>query len=345
MANRMQALLSWLSAIMLLVIEPVSFAQSPSINSIQGIYLNAISSSAMGGIDGFSPSDALSFPYIANFSATSVPGTATVNSAVTFNVTPDLATFKISGDWHRDAGPDNNIIRLTNFGPPTGMRFFVPGTGTRPFAARVNFSAIGDPNANIALIRLVDVTNNDFELFNITGYGQLETSPMGVLQEGHNYRLEASFIATEHPTLSSDATIEFKFGMGETITDKNYGAGLAGSGGFIPSLRVEGPLIAGLPMTLAIEHALGGAQAFILVSSSSANTPLPGGGTLLVGSNVAIPVTLSGTNPGTGAIYIPYTLPENTPNGTIYLQAIVVDPGVPSGYAVSRGLEVDFHNS
>ena len=121
-----------------------------------------------------------------------------------------------------------------------------------------------------------------------------------------------------------------------------YQSGCAGSAGFTPELDLTGCSKAGQGVALEMTQGLGGSTAFLFLGTSPASIPLNGGCSLLV---VPLPLTaafpLSSGGPGAGGASIPITIPPATPSLTVYLQAFVVDGGVPQGFSNSAGLEVE----
>jgi WD40 repeat protein len=120
---------------------------------------------------------------------------------------------------------------------------------------------------------------------------------------------------------------------------ESYGAGTAGSGGFVPDLDLGGCASPGGTLSIAIHDALGGSQAVLLMGLTQASVPLKGG-TLLVGSLLPtfVVLPLGGAGAGNGSIELQALLPPNTPVASLALQAWVVDPGGPKGFAASQGV-------
>ncbi len=125
-----------------------------------------------------------------------------------------------------------------------------------------------------------------------------------------------------------------------TITE--YGAGLAGSGGYVPALGATGYPISGGEVTYSVTSGLGGAQAYALVGPSRASIPYMGGTILVWPLFNTIPFTLDGSAgvPGAG-----YKTIETTPyfSGlTLRYQVLIADNGAVQGVSMTNGLEIVF---
>ncbi len=116
-----------------------------------------------------------------------------------------------------------------------------------------------------------------------------------------------------------------------------YGGGCAGSGGFVPELALACSPVPGGPLALEVQQGMGGAPAVIVAGASADSAGLPGGCTLLVAP--AVPqatLALSGAGPGDGWAALDAALPPTwAPGLTLALQAFVLDPGAPAGFAAS----------
>ena len=124
-----------------------------------------------------------------------------------------------------------------------------------------------------------------------------------------------------------------------------YGAGCAGSGGFVPSLTVDGCPIVGNTLQFTVSNGLGGSTAIFLLGVGQANVPVGGGCSLLI--NTVFPATFSvplgGAGNGGGSVtFFSPVLPASAAGATVNLQAFVVDAGNPIGGAGTNGLEINF---
>jgi hypothetical protein len=137
-----------------------------------------------------------------------------------------------------------------------------------------------------------------------------------------------------------------------------FGAGCAGSGGFVPAIGATG----GAPdagtgnaaFGIRLWRALGGTPALLLAGVSSqawAGIPLPldlspfglPGCSLLVSVEDSIATATSGAGPGAGSAEISIPVPTDAflSGGLVFLQWFVVDPGpLPLPGAMSQGLEL-----
>jgi hypothetical protein len=124
-----------------------------------------------------------------------------------------------------------------------------------------------------------------------------------------------------------------------------YGAGLAGSGGLLPTLTGEGCPGLGLTPKARIANALGGATAWVVGGPAPAALAFKGG-TLLVDpvSALIVPLPLSGPAgvPGAGTLVLTIPLPDLPIylGVTLRLQTLVPDAAAPAGWAMTAGLEL-----
>lgn len=121
-----------------------------------------------------------------------------------------------------------------------------------------------------------------------------------------------------------------------------YGIGCLGSGGFIPHLQLTGCATAGGSVGLTLSGALGGSLAVVFVGLQPASIPIKGGCTALVDPLPGeLVLQLAGVGPGNGQATHVGEMPPGTAAGTsLALQALVIDPGVPSRYSTSNGVHV-----
>ncbi len=108
-------------------------------------------------------------------------------------------------------------------------------------------------------------------------------------------------------------------------------AGIAGSGGFIPEMiALTPPNIGNLEFKIGLDFALGGAQAWVAVSSS------PPTGGIVASDELLGPIALNGMGNGDGYGTMFYPLDDPTLDGqTIYMQWLVADPNAVGGFARS----------
>jgi len=120
-----------------------------------------------------------------------------------------------------------------------------------------------------------------------------------------------------------------------------YGAGCAGSGGFVPAISLTGCAASGGQLSLRIEHCLGGSTAVLLFGTSQAALPLNG---CLLNVWPILPIfpalPLDGAGPGQGQATLNLTIPATMAGVTVTTQAFGIDPGVARGWSNSNGIEL-----
>lgn len=122
---------------------------------------------------------------------------------------------------------------------------------------------------------------------------------------------------------------------------ESYGQGHRGTGLVIPALTGQGCPMPGGQITLNVSSGVGGAPMALGIGSTPTAIPLFQG-TLLVVPQVIVNAVLQGT-PGLardGHAAFPSTLPHDVSlsGQTLYVQALVLDPGAPGGFAFTPGL-------
>lgn len=121
-----------------------------------------------------------------------------------------------------------------------------------------------------------------------------------------------------------------------------YGSGCAGSGGFVPELSLSPPVLqAGGQGTVSVTQALGGGTIVFLFGLNQASLPMGGPCSLNVSPLLSLmfSVVAGGAGPGNGSTTLLAPVPL-LPGAQFTMQAFVVDPGVPRGYANTNGYEV-----
>lgn len=124
-----------------------------------------------------------------------------------------------------------------------------------------------------------------------------------------------------------------------------YGQGTAGTGGIVPRLGFSGLPLAGSAATVDVTSGAGGTSGILLAGvTGRASFPFLGGMLLVMPPHVFVPFTLGGPAGvvGAGAQAIAASVPPNAQLvGTRFdFQAVLLDPGAPSGAALTNGLEV-----
>ena len=133
-----------------------------------------------------------------------------------------------------------------------------------------------------------------------------------------------------------------------------FGDGCAGSGGFIPRLVVaptgsipplwDSCVRAGTNLSVEVQEGLGGSTMLLFAGPAPASIPLGGGCTLHVDpilANVSLPLADSG--PGNGSVSFLATISATAPPSSVYLQAFVIDQGVPRGFSNTKGRRLSVH--
>ena len=140
------------------------------------------------------------------------------------------------------------------------------------------------------------------------------------------------------PTVTCTVTIDVQC----PSTQVHYGAGVAGSGGFLPVVSATCP-VAGDLTRLEVRDGPGGALGCLAMGTVPASIPLRGGRMLVdPTSGTSHTHVLSGTLPGEGSYSLPMIVPPALAmSGTpFYFQGGYLDPGAVGGVALTDGLEV-----
>jgi FG-GAP-like repeat len=124
-------------------------------------------------------------------------------------------------------------------------------------------------------------------------------------------------------------------------TRRQYGIGLAGSGGMVPVLGAVGPFRAGVSGDTRIRGGLGGAHALFGIGFNETATPILGG-TLYTDPLAIFELDLLGQPgvPGAGWLNLPWTMPASLVGTAIYQQVAIIDPGAPQGATLTNGLHL-----
>ncbi len=118
-----------------------------------------------------------------------------------------------------------------------------------------------------------------------------------------------------------------------------YGAGLAGSGGAVPSLAGGGCPEPGAAVSVTLSNVLGGAGGVFCIGFAPGAIPLLGGTFLIGGAVTAVPLTM----PGSGFATLPGLLPNDVHllGIDVYLQAVFADPGAVLGASLTNGAKME----
>ncbi len=121
-----------------------------------------------------------------------------------------------------------------------------------------------------------------------------------------------------------------------------YGAGCAGSGGFLPGLWGQGDPTGGGSFSLALTNGLGGGAGLLLVGLGNQSAPFKGCTlSVLPLSSLSVPLALTPGGAGGGLWSLDVTLPASVPAGSLFLQAALSDAGGPAGVTVTNPLRLD----
>ncbi len=123
---------------------------------------------------------------------------------------------------------------------------------------------------------------------------------------------------------------------------QRYGTGLAGAGGFAPTLQGAGIPNAGEAIAWEIHDGLGGAAGQLLFSLNRDSIPFRGGQILVQPPWFSLPFVLEGDSgvPGAGHLAFSANLGPGAIGAILDGQALVSDPLAPNRVSLSNGLEM-----
>jgi trimeric autotransporter adhesin len=142
---------------------------------------------------------------------------------------------------------------------------------------------------------------------------------------------------------SSGAGAAYVFTAPCSGTITAFGAGCAGSGGFVPSLAATGCAMNDGYVSIAIGNALGGSTATLLLGIAPTFLPVGGGCAVLVQPSPLVTIAgfpLAGIGPGSGSVTITAPVPATLPPLTVVIQAAIVDPGNVLGVTLTNGVQL-----
>ncbi|KAA3638503.1 MAG: hypothetical protein DWP92_06020, partial [Armatimonadetes bacterium] len=116
-----------------------------------------------------------------------------------------------------------------------------------------------------------------------------------------------------------------------------YGAGCPGTGGYVPSLSLQGCGIPGTSVQVLISNGLGNAPSLIIVGPDQVDLPLGAGCVLLTFPFLQIQGVALDAN---GSFQITAPLPISPGITEIFLQAFVIDSGGQKGYSATNGVQL-----
>lgn len=126
---------------------------------------------------------------------------------------------------------------------------------------------------------------------------------------------------------------------------ENYGSGLAGAGGLVPTLTGSGTPDLGNSVTVTIGNAVGGAPAQLIIGFERAALPFAGGTLNVLPPIIPVGLRLGGAPgvPGAGSLsLVSNPLPSDLAivSLEIDLQVLILDGAAPRGIAMTGGLAV-----
>lgn len=161
---------------------------------------------------------------------------------------------------------------------------------------------------------------------------------------GQPFRVSVDGGATYGPLLqSTERHFKFRMVCGCASPEAEYGAGCAGSGGFVPHLELATCPQAGANVTITLSQAKGGAQGLFFFGTAAAALPVNGTACKLLTAPLLpffLSIPLSGSGPGTGGVVLGGTMPIEAAGFTFRAQTFVVDSGVPHGFATSNAIVI-----
>jgi len=123
-----------------------------------------------------------------------------------------------------------------------------------------------------------------------------------------------------------------------------YGTGCAGSQGFKPGLYGEGCPTSKGDISLVAINGLGGSSGMLLFGGGKGSALFNGCDIQIMPlMPLMIPITLQGSGAGAGAWQIESQLPSGLLPVTIFLQALLEDPGGPAGFTITPPLEMEIY--
>ncbi len=217
----------------------------------------------------------------------------------------------------------NNAADRGRFKTPslrnTGLRDRYMHNGQQATMAQV-FDFYAHRNGEVPFPENLD----PFMINPITFPPQAEANIIDFLQNGlTDPRVAAEAFPFDRPTLYAELP---------TANPAVVGAGTAGSGGVIPDMvAIIPPNLGNDDFKIGINHALGGAQAVVALSTS------PPVGGLVPQDELLGPIVLDGTGAGNGYGTMPWPISNDTAldGQTFYMQWIVTDPAAAGGVSVS----------
>lgn len=121
--------------------------------------------------------------------------------------------------------------------------------------------------------------------------------------------------------------------------------GCSGTGGIKPTLGIGGCIAPLCTASIEVAGCYGNSPGFLLISGSTPSFVVSSSCSLILSpaSSLIVPFVTSGPAiPGGGVLSIAAPMPVGLPANAVFeMQALIADPGVPLGFAVSNGLWID----
>ncbi len=127
-------------------------------------------------------------------------------------------------------------------------------------------------------------------------------------------------------------------------TVERYGDGVAGLGGYVPTLSITGCPTSGSTVSIHTAFVRGGAFGALLLGNAQASIPVLGG-TLWLLPTVTVPLPASGPTDTAGTASTLLTVPvgpAEVPGTTFFFQSVFLDAAAPEGLSFSGGARVEF---
>lgn len=227
--------------------------------------------------------------------------------------------FDASGQLYGVDAPSNSLWKIDHLNPA--------GAGTHPVGAGLGAGIQLGFTGGLTY----DATSNQ-----LWGYASGTHALFTVDPSSGVATLQHSFPATV-PTLTA-------ISLESCSSTVQYGAGCAGSGGFVPTLDLlPCPAQTGQPVQLVIDDALGGTYGLLVFGLGQGFTPMDSGCALLVQPLLTpiLTLPLGGAGAGNGSLILSSALPAGLPTPFSFtMQFFTADSGGAASFANSAGLEV-----
>lgn len=208
---------------------------------------------------------------------------------------------------------------------PNDTDLVVPLTGTDPDGTALTFRIVSQPEFRTGTVAIMGATATF------------------IPEPGFIGATSFTYGASDGDTWSNLGTVTVNVGPPACSGEiEEYGFGSPSSGDHLCHLGAAGCAEPGGTVTFALDGALGGSYALVIVGATRDHFEALPGWVLHVGGIVSVtdPIPLGGAGPGAGGFTASVTFPPGTPPLDITLQAFVADPAAPATWATSNGLEL-----